>query len=224
MENSTSSVEVLVARPITPSFDLKAIFQRFLLRTDKTLRGVIEIDSDCNKPIFGRGTIAVGQITEQEVEKTMKNPPPKPEDKSENEEWRKWKSQKFEIAGRMELNYDLLSLFNVDVTKALAVQVYITVVDLTSGQERIVRHVIPVFTRDVLYDIRPLQFEAGVKNEFEVIAKRPDGKPTKMEDMIVTVTMIMGNEQGKQQEEKSVEIKDFYTRYVKLKISIKKQN
>ena len=38
--NTTSSVEVLVSRPVTPSFDLKAIFPRFLLRTDKILRGV----------------------------------------------------------------------------------------------------------------------------------------------------------------------------------------
>ena len=211
MENTTSSVEVLVSRPVTPSFDLKAIFPRFLLRTDKILRGIIEIDSDCNEPIFGRGTIAIGQITEQVVESTMKTPP-----KPENDQWHQWQSQQLEVAGRVELSYDLLSLFNVDVTKALAVQVYIQIVDLTSGQERIVRHVIPIFTRDVLYDIRPLEFEAGMKNEFEIIAKRPDGKPTKMEDMIVTVRMIMSNEQSKPQEEKSVEIKDFYTRYVRL--------
>jgi hypothetical protein len=208
MDNTTSSVEVLVARPITPSFDLKAIFQRFLLRTDKTLRGVIEINSDRNEPIFGRATIAIGQITEQELESTMRMTPKPREQQPMNEEWRKWKSQEVEIAGRIELNYDLLSLFNVDVTKALAVQVYIKVIDLISGQERVIRHVIPVFTRDVIYDIRPLEFEAGIKNEFEIIAKRPDGKPTKMEDMIVTIRMIM----DKQQEEKSVEIKDFYTR------------
>jgi len=70
--NTTSSVQVLVAEPITPSFDLKAIFPRFLLRTDKTLRGVIEIDDDDNEPIFGRAVIAVGQITEQDVETMMK--------------------------------------------------------------------------------------------------------------------------------------------------------
>jgi hypothetical protein len=211
MDNTTSSVEVLVARPATPSFNLKAIFQRYLRRTDKTLRGVIEVDSDSGKPIFGRCTVAIGPITEQEVQSTMKNSQ-KTEEQSKNEEWRKWKSQKLEIAGRVELNYDLLSLFNIDVTKVLAVDVYIQVTDLMSGQERIIRHVIPVYTREVIYDIRPLEFYAGMKNEFEVIAKRPDGKPTKMEDMIVTVRMIMGNEQGKQQEEKMVEIKDFYTR------------
>jgi hypothetical protein len=216
MENTTSSVDILVSRPITPSFDLKAIFQRFLLRTDKTLRGSIEIDSDCNEPIFGHATIAIGQITEQEVESVMKTPPKPLEQESReeprDEEWRKWKSQEVEIAGRIELNYDLLSLFNVDVTKALAVQVYIRVVCLASGQERVIRHVIPIFTRDVIYDIRPLHFEAGIKNEFEVIAKRPDGKPTKMEDMIVTLRMMIGDAQGKLQEEKLIEIKDFYTR------------
>ena len=216
--NTTSSIELLVARPITPSFDLKAIFQRFLLRTDKTLRGVIELDCDKNEPIFGRGTIAIGQITEQDVQMMMKEQQQQQQQKSQqqpqqgNEEWRKWKSQQIEIAGRVELNYDLMSMFNIDVSKALAVQVYIQVTDLASGQERLIKHVIPVFTRDVIYDIRPLEFEAGIENEFEIISKRPDGKPAKMEDMIVTVTMMMGNEQGKMQEEKSVEIKDFYTR------------
>jgi len=222
--NTTSSVQVLVAEPVTTSFDLKAIFQRFLLRTDKTLRGVIEIDCDDNEPIFGRATIAVGQITEQDVQTMMmkqqqmqqqmqqQGSMPKPPEVPVVEEWRKWKSQQIEIAGRVEINYDLLSLFNVDVTKALAVQVYIQVVDLASAQERFIQHIIPVFTRDVIYDIRPLEFEAGTSNEFEVIAKRPDGKPTKMEDLIVTVSMMIGNEQGKVQEEKHVEIKDFYTR------------
>ncbi len=75
---------------------------------------------------------------------------------------------------------------------------------------------IPIFTHDILYDIPPLEFEAGVKNEFEVIAKRPDGKPVKMKDVIVTVTMMMGDEYGNKHHEKVVEIKDFYTRYVKL--------
>lgn len=195
------------------------MFQRFLLRTDKTLRGVIEIDDDNNQPIFGRATIAVGQITEQDVQKMMKEQQERSRQSTQqeqgkvSEEWRNWKSQQIEIAGRVEINYDLLSLFNVDVTKALAVQVYIQVVDLASGQERFVQHVIPIFTRDIIYDIRPLEFETGIKNEFEIIAKRPDGKPAKMEELIVTLTMIMGNEQGKVQEEKQVEIKDFYTRY-----------
>ena len=84
---------------MTPSFDLKAIFQRFLLRTDKTLRGVIEIDSDLNVPIFGRATIAIGQITEQEVELKMKHKPIN-EEQSTKEEWRQWKSKEFEIAKR----------------------------------------------------------------------------------------------------------------------------
>ena len=131
-----------------------------------------------------------------------------------NEEWRKWKSQQVEIAGRLEINYDLLSSFDVDVTKALAVQVYIQVTDLASGQERFIQHVIPIFTRDVIYDIRPLEFEAGIKNEFEVIAKRPDGKPAKMEDLIVTIHMLIGDEKGQMKDEKTVEIKDFYTRYL----------
>ena len=218
--NSTSSLEILVARPITPSFDLKAIFQRFILRTEKTLRGVIEIDSDNNEAIFGRAIVAVGPITEQDVERMMKErqqqgqqkQQPAEEMKEGNEEWRKWKSQQMEIAGRVEFNFDLQSIFNIDVTKVLALQVYIQVTDLASGQERFIQHVVPIFTRDVVYDIRPLEFEAGLKNEFEIIAKRPDGKPTKVEDMIVTVTMLIGNDKGKVQEEKSVEVKDFYTR------------
>ncbi len=198
-----------------PSFDLKAIFQRFLLRTDKTLRGSIEINNDKNEPIFGRCKIAIGQITEQEVELKMKHKPIN-EEQSKKEKWRQWKSQEFEIAGRIELNYNLLSLFNVDVTKALAVQVYIQVTDLMSGQERIIRHIIPIFTHNIIYDIRPLEFEAGSKNEYEIIAKRPDGKPAKMEDMIVSIKMIIGDEQGKPKDEKSMEIKDFYTRYVRF--------
>jgi hypothetical protein len=209
--NTTSSVQILVAEPVTPSFDLKAMFQRFFLRTDKMLRGVIEIDDDSSVPLFGRALIAVGPITEQDVQTMMKEQDSK-QKVSMSEEWRKWKSQQFEIAGRVEINYDLLSIFNVDLTKALAVQVYIQVTELVSGQERIIQHIIPVFTRDVIYDIRPLEFEAGLKNEFEIISKRPDGKPAKMEDLIVTISMIIGNEQGKVQEEKSVEIKDFYTR------------
>ena len=130
------------------------------------------------------------------------------------EEWRKWKSQKFEIAGRIEVNYDLSSLFNVDVTKVLAVQIYFQVTDLASGQERIIRHVIPVLIHSVIYDVRTLQFEAGTKNEFEIIAKHPDGKPAKIEDLIVTVSMNPVNEKGKLRKEKSTEIKNFYTRSV----------
>ena len=159
--------------------------------------------------------IAVGQITQQDKKRMMNKQQSSFFQSVEViEEWRKWKSQKFEIAGRIEINYDLLSLFNVDVTKVLAVQIYIQITDLTSGQERIIRHVIPVFIYGVIYDIHPLQFEAGRKNEFEIIAKRPDGKPTKTENLIVTVSMIMAHETGKLQEEKSIEIKNFYTRYV----------
>ncbi len=73
----------------------------------------------------------------------------------------------------------------------------VQVTDLISGQDRITDHMIPIFTHDIFYDIRPLECEAGVKNEFEVIAKRPDGKPVKMKDVIVTVTMMMGDEYGK---------------------------
>lgn len=131
---------------------------------------------------------------------------------SKVEEWRQWKSQQIEIAGRLQLNYDLLSLFNIDVSQILAIEIYIQITDLVSGQERIVRHIIPIFTRDVIYDIRPLEFQANSINEFEIIAKRPDGKPIKMENMIVTVKMILGNQQGKTQNEQSIEIKDFYTR------------
>ena len=118
-----------------------------------------------------------------------------------------------EIAGRVELNYDLLSLFKIDVTKARAILIYIQVTDTASGQERIIHHIIPVFTHDIMYDIRPLEFHAGIKNEFKVIAKRPDGKPIKMENMIVTVRMTMGDEQGKSNDNKTIEIKDFYKRY-----------
>jgi hypothetical protein len=217
--NTTSSVEVLVARPVTPSFDVKAIFQRFLLRTEKTLRGVVEIASDCDKPIFGRATIAIGQVTEQDMPtpfSSMKSEqggvPSKMFEQQQDEEYRKWKSQTMEIAGRVELNYDLQSLFNIDVTRALAIQIYIEVTDLVSGQQRVIRHMIPVFTNEVIYDIRPLEFEAGVKNEFEIIAKRPDGKPTKMEDMILTVRMLFPGVKDEKPQEKILEIKDFYTR------------
>jgi len=233
--NTTSSVKVLVAQPVTPSFDLKAIFQRFLLRTDKTLRGVIEIDNDNNEPIFGRALIAIGQINEQDVQNMMKQQQQQQQQgqwtSSQQqqqgqvpEEWRNWKSQQIEIAGRLEINYDLLSVFNVDVTQALAVQVYIQVTELASGQERFIQQVIPIFSRDVIYDIRPLEFEAGNNNEFEIIAKRPDGKPANMENLIVTVSMIIGNEQGKVQQEKQVEIKEFYTRFVQFLISLKKKD
>ncbi|CAF3365979.1 unnamed protein product [Rotaria sp. Silwood1] len=172
--NTTSSIEVIVSCPLIPSFDVNAIFQRFLLRIDETLRGVIKINDDHNEPIFGRAIIA--------------------------------------IAGRIELNYDLLSLFNIDITKAIYIQVYIQVTDLISGQDRIIHYMIPIFTHDILYDIRPLEFEIGVKNEFQIIAKRPDGKPIEMKNIIVTGTMIMDDEYGKKHVEEVVEIKDFCKR------------
>lgn len=203
IDDEVSSVQVLVSQPVIPSFDLKGIFQRYLLRTDKNLQGAIEIDNDQNIPIFGRATIAIGPITAQDLSSKM-------ERQLKDDEWRQWKSQQMEIAGRVELNYDLQSMFNIDLNKVSAIEIYIQVTDLASGQDRIIRHVIPVFNREVIYDIRPLQFEAGVKNEYEVIAKRLDGKPIKMEDVIVTVRMIF----DKEKEEKIVEIKDFYTRYV----------
>ena len=208
MDNVTSSVQVLVSQPVIPSFDLKGIFQRFLLRSEKTLNGAIEIDSDSNNPIFGRATIAIGPITEQDL-------PSKMESRMKDDQWRQWKSLQMEIAGRVEFNYDLQSMFNIDLNKALAIETYIQVTDLTSGQDRIIRHIVPVFDREVIYDIRPLQFEAGMKNEYEVVAKRLDGKPMKMEDMIVTVRMILENDK----EEKIVEIKDFYTRYVRSQLN-----
>jgi hypothetical protein len=130
-----------------------------------------------------------------------------------NEKWSKWKRQRIEISGRLEFNYDLLSLFDIDVTKATAVQIYVEVTDRISRQERVIRHVVPVSTCDIIYKIRPLEFTAGMKNEFEIIAKRPDGTPIKIENIIVTVRMIIGDEQGKRHDEKLVEIKDFYTRY-----------
>jgi hypothetical protein len=42
-----------------------------------------------------------------------------------------------------------------------------------------------------------------------------------MKDIIVTIQMILGNEQGKKQDEKSVGIKDFYKSYVCLNLSKK---
>jgi hypothetical protein len=65
--NTTSSVEVLVSYPLTPSFDVKAIWPRFLLRTDEILHGVIEIGNDHSEPIFGDGLVAIGQINKHET-------------------------------------------------------------------------------------------------------------------------------------------------------------
>lgn len=215
--NRTSSVEVLVAEPVNPSFDLKAIFPRFLLRTEKFLRGIIEIDSDDNIPIFGRGFMAASPITEENLKEMMKEQQESPKSDMKkpmivNEEWRNWKRQEFEIAGRLEFNYDMWTLFGIDVSKVLAVQIKMQVTDLASGQERLLEQIIPIFSRDVVYDIRPLEFEAGIKNEFQVIAKRPDGKPAKMEDMIVSISMMMGDDKGKVKEERKLDVTEFYTR------------
>ncbi|CAF5083804.1 unnamed protein product, partial [Rotaria sp. Silwood1] len=70
--NTTSSIEVIVSCPLIPSFDVNAIFQRFLLRIDETLRGVIKINDDHNEPIFGRAIIAIGELTEQDIKSKMK--------------------------------------------------------------------------------------------------------------------------------------------------------
>lgn len=99
------------------------------------------------------------------------------------------------------------------VTKAVAIQVYIEVTDFISVQKRIIHHIIPIFTCDVIYDIHPLKFEAGIHNEFEVICKRPDGKSVEIRNIIVTVR-IMANEHGEIYKLKIVKIKHFYTRYV----------
>ncbi|CAF3353066.1 unnamed protein product [Rotaria sp. Silwood1] len=207
--NTTSSVQVLVFRPMTPSFNLKAIFPRFLLRKDQIiLHGAIEINDVHNQPTVGRAMIAIGPLTEKELESKMKREL-KAEESSKNEEWSKWKSQKFEIGGRVELNYDLSSTFYIDTTKAIGIQVYIQVTDLISAQQRIIHHIIPIFTHNILYDIRPLDFEAGINNQFEIIAKRPDGKPVEMKHVIVTIKMIKPSEYAKTEAEKVVKIKNF---------------
>lgn len=139
------------------------------------------------------------------------------EESWKNEEWKKWKSLEFDIVGRIELNYDLYSLFKIDTTKARGIQVFIKVTDSNSGQERIIYHMIPVFT----HDIRPLEFEAGIKNEFKVIVKHHDGKSVKMDDVIVTVTMIIDD--NKKQHEEVRKIKFSSKRLVKLNWIIKKK-
>ena len=205
MENTTSSVKIFVTRPVTPSFDFKAILPKFLLHTNEELNGSIEIHNDTRNPIVGHYLVAIGQTTEQEE--------PTEEDNARTEKWHKWKSQKMEIAGRVPLNYNLLSSFEIDITRALAIQVCIEVTDLASGQERVVRHVIPVLTGAIVYDIRPLEFHAGMKNKFEIIARRPDGKPIETENMIVSVSMILGDAQDNRKDKKTIEIKDFNRRY-----------
>ena len=192
--NTTSSIEVLVSRPVTPSFDVKAIFERFLLRQSKFLRGSLEMHSDRDEPIFGQALISIAPFD--------------PHSNSNSS-----KEVHLDIAGRVEFHFDLLSQFHIDLTEVLAIEVKIRVFDLSSGDERVIRQVIPIFSREVIYDIHPLEFEAAMKNEFEVMARRPDGKPTKMEDLIVNVTMYLAaDQQGKAIEEKSMQINEFYTR------------
>jgi hypothetical protein len=223
VENTTSSVEILVSRPVTPSFNLNAIFPKFIDRDDKMLPISIETGHNERKSTFGIYTVAIGQITEQEVkQKVMRIEEPTKEDKTHTEKLCEWESGKMKIAGRAELNYNLSSSSEIDVTKALAIRVYIQVTDLASGQERVVRHVIPVFTHGIMYDIEPLAFCAGMKNEFEVIAKRPDGKPNKMENMIVTVQMMLGDKKSKHKGDEAVKIKDVYTRYKRFNKTKKK--
>jgi hypothetical protein len=213
IENTTSSVEVLVSRPVTPSFDPKAFFPRFLRDTDKILHGSIEIKNDKSAPTSGLCFVAIGHITGQEVISKMMSM------EELTKEWCQWKSQETKITGRGKLNY-LLSSFEIDVTRARAILLYIQVTDIASSQHRIIRQIIPVFPHDIMYHIRPLKFHDGMENEFKVIAKRPDGKPIKMEKMIVTVRMTMGDEQGNRNDNKTIEIKAFdkrYNRFNKIK-------
>ena len=210
IENTTSSVKIFVTRPDTPSFDFKAILPKFVLRSNEELNGSIEIHNDTRNPISGHCSVAIGQIIEQ---KMMGIEEPTEEDYARTKERHEWISKKMKIAGRVEMNYDLLSLFNIDVTRAVAIPVEIEVTDLASGQERIVRHVIPVLTGAIVYDIRPLEFHAGMKNEFKISARCPDVEPIETENMIVSVSMILGDAQDNRKDKKTIEIKDFNRRY-----------
>jgi hypothetical protein len=214
VENTTSSVEILVSHPVTSSFDPYAIFPPFLDGKDNMLDMSINMGDNKSEPIVGHALVAIGQITEQEVKS---NTMILEEIKTE---WRKWKSEKKEIAGRVELNYDLLSSFEIDVTRARAILIYIRVTNTASSQVRRIRQIIPVFSHDIMHHIRPLGFHAGMKNKCMVIAKRPDGQPIQMENMIVTVRMTMGDEQGQSNDNKTIEIKAFdkrYNRFNKIK-------
>ncbi|CAF0859596.1 unnamed protein product [Didymodactylos carnosus] len=205
MDNTTASVEVLVSEPLVPSFDLKVLFPRFLLRTDTSFRGIIELSDDFNRPMFGRANISIGQFTEDVArEKQARGTPMIDDDETMR---RGLKTQTIDVGGRVQLNYDLLQMFGIDVSKALAIYVYVDVISQVSGQQRIAKQIIPVFNREVVYDIYPLEFEAGQKNEYQVIAKRPDGKPIQMENVLVNLTMLFETEKPK-----PVEIKDLYTR------------
>ncbi|CAF2333477.1 unnamed protein product [Rotaria sp. Silwood2] len=161
---------------VTSSFDIKTIFQQFLLHIDKTLRGVIEMHNDYNVLIFGCALLTIGQITEQDMQLVM-------------------------LISIMIFYHYLIFMLK----KAFVMQVYFQAIDLACGQERAIEYVISVFIRDAIYTIRSLHFEAGMKNEFKIIDKRLDCEPTKLKNLIVTVSMPIGNEQEKVQEEKSVE-------------------
>ncbi|CAF2707429.1 unnamed protein product [Rotaria sp. Silwood2] len=163
---------------VTSSFDIKTIFQQFLLHIDKTLRGVIEMHNDYNVLIFGCALLTIGQITEQDMQLVM-------------------------LISIMIFYHYLIFMLK----KAFVMQVYFQAIDLACGQERAIEYVISVFIRDAIYTIRSLHFEAGMKNEFKIIDKRLDCEPTKLKNLIVTVSMPIGNEQEKVQEEKSVEKK-----------------
>ncbi|CAF4326338.1 unnamed protein product [Rotaria sp. Silwood2] len=162
---------------VTSSFDIKTIFQQFLLHIDKTLRGVIEMHNDYNVLIFGCALLTIGQITEQDMQLVM-------------------------LISIMIFYHYLIFMLK----KAFVMQVYFQAIDLACGQERAIEYVISVFIRDAIYTIRSLHFEAGMKNEFKIIDKRLDCEPTKLKNLIVTVSMPIGNEQEKVQEEKSVEM------------------
>ncbi|CAF2857677.1 unnamed protein product [Rotaria sp. Silwood2] len=161
---------------VTSSFDIKTIFQQFLLHIDKTLRGVIEMHNDYNVLIFGCALLTIGQITEQDMQLVM-------------------------LISIMIFYHYLIFMLK----KAFVMQVYFQAIDLACGQERAIEYVISVFIRDAIYTIRSLHFEAGMKNEFKIIDKRLECEPTKLKNLIVTVSMPIGNEQEKVQEEKSVE-------------------
>jgi len=201
IENTTSSVQIFVSRPQSSSFDLKVLFPRFLLRSDKSLRGSIELSDDCDRPIFGRAQITIGQVTEQDLRSGERT------ERAVGDGLTGLKTKFVEIGGRIQLNCDLATTYDIDMSKALALKIFIDVVDNRTMEHRFVQHIIPVFNREIVYDILPMDFEAGQKNEYEIMAKRPDGKPVKMEDVVVNVTMLFESE-----EPKSIEIKDLYTR------------
>ncbi|CAF0996321.1 unnamed protein product [Didymodactylos carnosus] len=209
IETVTSSVEILVSRPTQSGFDMKVLLPNFLLRTEKLFRGFVEIADDFDRPIFGRATVSIGQITEQDLvsgdraDKVMS-------DEKQSDDSTLPAGQKttvIEVDGRSPMNFDLVEMFGIDLSKALALTVYVSVKAERFSKERVVKYIVPIFRRDVIYDIRPLDFYAGEKNEYEILAKRPDGKPAKMEEMLVNVTMLFETDAPK-----TIEIRDLYTR------------